>query len=124
MHLKFRVKFNKVSDTDSVYLYLGLANGESPTQYALVHKKSDTSFRFLTYDDTSPETTGLSVSANTWYTFEIRWTTSDCKLYQDDSLVATHTSCIPTVPLGVLSKAQAKSTDGYLYLAWVQLWAE
>jgi len=124
VHLKLRMKVNKVSDTDSVYFGMGLADGETPAQYALIRKAGNTSFMFRTKNSTSTEDTSLSLSANTWYTFEIRWTTSDCKLYQDDSLVATHTTYIPTVPLGVWARTEASSTDGYLYLVWVQLWAE
>jgi hypothetical protein len=125
VHMKFCMRLSSVGTADDMVAWCGLQRGTytGPDDYARVVKDNN-GVRFLTSDGVSSEWTALSLSANTWYTFEICWTTSDVKLYQDGSLVATHTAYLPLRPLHVAAVAYNAGGAITLDVAYVQLWAE
>ena len=75
-----------------------------------------TQYRFYTDDDAGggPEVTDISahVLANTEYTWKIEWTSgTECKLYIDGTLRATHNANIPTSGMHLFSETTVENAD-------------
>jgi|TARA_Y100000310_G_C20701301_1_gene830186 hypothetical protein len=79
-------------------------------------------------DGSTTESSDLSSWAtdNTWFTVEIRISSSDVKFYIDGTLRATHSTNVPDSTWYIVfgSTNRDNANREYTYVQWVQAWAE
>ena len=124
VHLKFRARIT-VIDAGNVDFHLGLFDAEY-AHSAVFISDAVTGIKYLSDDDTATEETDASgdIAQNTWYTFEIRITSSNIKFYVNNVLKATHSTRIPKEPVEVQFRALNLGAATNNEVQYVQLWVE
>jgi len=112
------------------FAWTGTADGvDAGNVYAACLHGDNDGVDAVTDDGSVVETTDISsyVSAdNTWYTVEIRITTTDVKFFIDNTVRATHTTRVPGGILSLLNM-MTKNTNSItteLDLAYIEVWLE
>jgi len=93
-----------VSVTGSQYAYIGLANSVL-TRFALAPHTVNS---YYTYNGATEQYTRNSAGQTSYATYDIVWTASSVRYYQNGVLMATHTNP-PTVSMGAYLRAYTSS---------------
>ena len=123
IHLKFVARIDVTDDANS-HFDLGLSSSDK-LRKAVLNMVTDVA-KFSTRNSDGEEHTDISahVADDTWYTFEIQWTTSDVKFYVDSTLRATHSTRVPERPLAAFFRAWNRDVVQKVDLQYVEMWAE